>query len=124
MIISAESIVHVTQIEHEIMKHVNVSQDYSWNPSTFICENGKYLKSIPNVSKIVCDEIINTIDNVSKICQKIFITRKMDRYSPHTVLLPIIPLFMIVIICYHYAKDRSKLNKNNILSYYKSRNGE
>ena len=55
------------------MKDVNVSlkvllrakKDYSWNTSTYICENGKYLKSIANDSKIVFDEIANVMDIVS-----------------------------------------------------------
>ena len=34
-------------------------EDYRWNPSTCICENGKYLKSVTDDSKLVCDEIIN-----------------------------------------------------------------
>ena len=41
------------------------TNDYSRNPSTCICENGKYLKSIADVSVIVCDEIINATDSVS-----------------------------------------------------------
>ena len=36
-----------------------------------ICENGKYLKSIADDSKIVCDEVINVTECVSKI----FITK-------------------------------------------------
>ena len=32
-------------------------KDYGWNPSTSICENSKYLKSIADTSVIVCDEI-------------------------------------------------------------------
>ena len=38
---------------------------YSWNHSTCICKNGKYLKSIASYSKIVCYEIIYTMDIVS-----------------------------------------------------------
>ena len=34
---------------------------------------------------------------------------KMDCYILHTVLLVIIFLFIIAIICHHYAKHRSKL---------------
>ena len=33
-------------------------KEYLWNPSTCICENGKYLAS--GMDKIICDEIINT----------------------------------------------------------------
>ena len=40
-------------------------KDYSWNSSTCICENSKYLKSIANTSVTECDAIIIVIDNVS-----------------------------------------------------------
>ena len=38
---------------------------YSWNPSTRICENSKYLKIIADTSVIKCDEIISIMDIVS-----------------------------------------------------------
>ena len=41
--------------------------NYSWNPRTCICENGKYLKSFADDLKIVCDEIIYVMDIVSTI---------------------------------------------------------
>ena len=45
---------HVIQIKKRIIKYVSVNvkiiisekKNYSWNPSTCICENNKYLKSI------------------------------------------------------------------------------
>ena len=55
MIVNAISIVqHVIHIKNGIIKHVNANvkiivhpkKDFSWNPSTCICENSKYLKSI------------------------------------------------------------------------------
>ena len=54
------------------MKHANVSvkimthpkKDYSWNFGACTCENSKYLTSIANDSKIVCDQIINAICSV------------------------------------------------------------
>ena len=51
VILNASPIVqHVIQIKNGIIKHANVSlkiivrakKDYSWNPSTCICENSKY----------------------------------------------------------------------------------
>ena len=33
-------------------------KDYFWNPSTRICENGKYLVSVMDDSAIICDEVI------------------------------------------------------------------
>ena len=44
---------------------VRVKKDYSWNPSTYIGENSKYLKGIDDTLVIVCDEIINATDSVS-----------------------------------------------------------
>ena len=37
-------------------------KDYNWNPSTYICENSKYLK---NTSQTECDEIIPVMGIVS-----------------------------------------------------------
>ena len=34
----------------ECKKYHTCKKDYSYNPSTYICENGKYLKSIPDTS--------------------------------------------------------------------------
>ena len=74
MIVKINSIVqHVIQIKNGIIKHVNMNvkimvsakKDYIWNPSTYICENSKYLKSIANTSVITCDEIISVMDIVS-----------------------------------------------------------
>ena len=101
------------QIKNGIMKHVNVSveiilhikKDYSWNPSTCICENAKYLKSSVDDSKIAFDEIIYFMDIVSTNVTSIMSTNvtstmltnfcnkklgyKMNCYILHTVLLVI-----------------------------------
>ena len=39
-------------------------KDYRWNPSKCICKNGKYLQTIVDDSKTVCDEIIYVVDIV------------------------------------------------------------
>ena len=70
------------------------------------------------------DEIINVTDSASKIVTSTIPTSvtsiasinsddkkvryKMDYYILYTVSLVIILLFIIAIICYHYAKHRSK----------------
>ena len=41
---------------------------------------------------------------------------KFDCYGLHTVLLVIIILLIITIICYHYAKFRSKQESNDALT--------
>ena len=55
-----------TQIKNGIMINVDVSakktciceKDYIRNPSTWSCENGKYLATIIDDSVITCDHII------------------------------------------------------------------
>ena len=62
VIVNANSIVeHVIQIRNEIMKRKNYrkcKKDYSWNPSSYNCENSKNLKSIAHASVIVCYKVI------------------------------------------------------------------
>ena len=88
-------------------------KDYCWNPSTCICENSKYLKSIPDNFVIECDKIISVMEIVStkktnNIASKVTKRYRFDCYILHTVLLVIILLLIINIICYHFAKHRSK----------------
>ena len=55
----------------ECKNYRTCEKNYSWNRSirengsTCFCENGKYLKSIADDSKIICDEITNAMDIVS-----------------------------------------------------------
>ena len=44
----------------ECKSHHKYEKYYSWNPSTWICENSKYLKSIGDTSVIVYYEIISS----------------------------------------------------------------
>ena len=34
-------------------------KEYVWNPSTCICENGKYLANVMDDSAIICDDVTN-----------------------------------------------------------------
>ena len=45
-------------------KYGTCKKGNSWNLSTCICKNNRYLKSIVDDSVIVCNEIINVIDSV------------------------------------------------------------
>ena len=86
-------------------------KDYSCNPSTCICENGKYLKSKVDDSKIVFDEIMFITDIMSikmTNTKPTNVTSFMNCYILHTVLLVFILLLIIAIFCYHYAKNWSK----------------
>ena len=64
MVVDANSIVQqVIQKKNGIIKHGNVNirnypkykKDYSWNPSTCIFENSKYLKSVNDISVSKCN---------------------------------------------------------------------
>ena len=50
-------------------------KDYVWNPSKCICENEKYLASIMDDSKIICDEVINLYEEW-RLIQQILMKRK------------------------------------------------
>ena len=73
MIANVKSIVHlVIQIKNgaykicecECKNYRKCEKDYNWNPSTCICENGKYLKSIADTSVTEFYEIVTVLDNV------------------------------------------------------------
>ena len=73
---------------------------YNWNRTTCICMNGKYLRSIIDNSVIMCDEIINTVRNVSTtVTSNLSTDFKTDSYTLHIVLLLTILLLEISIIC-------------------------
>ena len=95
-------------------------KDYRCNPTRCICENSKYLKIIVDTSVTECDEIIAVMDIVSTKKTNTIATNVMstalinchnkkvrDCYILHTVLLAIILLFIIIVICYHYVKQKS-----------------
>ena len=98
-----------------------VSEQKSSNPSTCICENSKYLKSVAYPSVTECDEIVTVIDNLPTkktytIATNTMSTTSINCYNKkirdchilHTVLLAIILLLIITIICYHYPKQKGK----------------
>ena len=113
MIVNVNSIVQLMNNETcqcECKYCCACKKDYSWNPSTCICENGKFLKSIANNSIIACDEIINAADSVSTIVTKTILTNMTNTISTNAASTASInsddKIFIIAIICYHYAKYR------------------
>ena len=60
------------------------------------------------VMDIVSAKMTNAISFVSIKCYNKKARYKIDCYILHIVLLTIILLLIITIICYHYAKHRSK----------------
>ena len=63
--------------------HRKCKSNYIWNPSTFICENSNYLKSIGHVSVSECAETIFAVDIVP-IKKKNNITTKKANLTPST----------------------------------------
>ena len=88
----------------ECKNYRTCKEDYSWNPSTSICENSNNLK---NTSVTGCDEIITVMDIVSTKKSNVTSTASVNCHSIklrecyvlHTVLLAIILLLIIIIIC-------------------------
>ena len=94
--------------------------EYSWNPSSCICENSGYLKNLADNSVLRCNEIVSVTDSVStnvtstisiNVTSTVLINFddkkvwfKMDYHILHMFLLETILLFMTAIICYHYEK--------------------
>ena len=80
-----------------------MQKNYSWNPSTCICENKKYLKSIADT---LANNTIAT--NVTSTASINFHSKKVKNcYILKTVLLVIILLLIKTIIFYDYAKQRN-----------------
>ena len=77
---------------------------------------------------IACDEILSVMDiastkitntiakNVSINSDDKKVRYKIDCYILHAVLLVIILLLIITVICYHFAKHRSKQKGNDALT--------
>ena len=107
---------------------MHVKKDYIWSPATCSCENSKYLASTIDNSVITCDEIIiaagSAPTNVPTIVMSTVSTNvtrtasinvhnkkvryKMNCYILYMVLLVVILLFIITVIGYHYAKNKSR----------------
>ena len=94
---------HIIQIKNGILMHVNMSEKGIVRAKNIIV--GKHFKSIADDKVIACDEIVSVTNSV---ITNVTITYKMDCYILHTFLLVTICLYIIAIICYHYAKYRSK----------------
>ena len=50
----------------EYKRHHVCEKGYVWNPSTCSCKNGKYLASIMDDSTTICDEVIESYNEVIK----------------------------------------------------------
>ena len=80
---------------YESKKHHICEKDYTWNPSTRICKNGKYLASIMDDSVIMCDEIIE--ETVPTNFNEKKTTYKMQNYYILLALLLITTALLITV---------------------------
>ena len=113
-----------------MMKHVHVNVKIIINVKKIIfrilahvfVRRVKYLKTITDTSVTECDNVIIVINNVSTkktntIATNITSTASINFYSKkvrdcfilHTVFLVIIFLLIIIVICYHYAKQKGTI---------------
>ena len=130
VILNANSVQHVNQIKKWMIKHVNVNVKIIINVKKIIfrilahvfVRRVKYLKTITDTSVTECDNVIIVINNVSTkktntIATNITSTASINFYSKkvrdcfilHTVFLVIIFLLIIIVICYHYAKQKGTI---------------
>ena len=59
-------------------KKIHVCEEnYVWNPAACNCENEKYLASIMDDSKIICDEVIESFDEETKTIPTNFDEKKV-----------------------------------------------
>ena len=61
----------------ECKKHNICEKDYTWNPATCSCKNGKYLAPIMNDSAINCDEVIEPYKEKTKTIPTNFKEKKV-----------------------------------------------
>ena len=130
VILNANSVQHVNQIKKWMIKHVNVNVKIIINVKKIIfrilahvfVRRVKYLKTITDTSVTGCDNVIIVINSVSTkktntIATNITSTASINFYSKkvrdcfilHTVFLVIIFLLIIIVICYHYAKQKGTI---------------
>ena len=114
-------------------KSVTHAKKDSWDPSTFIFENSRCLKTIVddsvivdneiiNIKNIVSTKVINTIStNVTSTVSITYVAEKvrykMDCSILHKFPLVIILLFMFAIVSFYNTKYRAKqknTHTNNI----------
>ena len=54
----------------ECKKYHICEKEYVWNPSTLICQNGKYIASIVDDLAIICDDVIESHDEQINFSEK------------------------------------------------------
>ena len=70
-----ENLTHINgeitiNVDANVKNAMFVKKDYVWNPSTYNCENGKYLATIMDNSVIMCDEVIESYDEERNFNEK------------------------------------------------------
>ena len=102
VIVNANSIVqHVIQWNKKTYQKNDhkCQKDYSWNPSTCICENSKYLKSVVDTSVTECDEIVIVMNNLSTKMANIITTKKTN-----TITTNIRDCYILHSLSYNYCQ--------------------
>ena len=101
-VIANSMVQHVIQNKNGIIKQVNVNvriflSVYSLNPSTCICENSKYLKSVADTSVTKFDESVIVINNLS--------TKKTNAITTNVMSSALTITFLIAVsLCFYLIK--------------------
>ena len=119
---------NLIQINGGIMMNVDVNvkndmcvkKDYFRNPATCNCENGKYLGSIVDHSKITCDEIIESYDEETNFNEKKATCKTQNFYILLAFLLISIALLIAVSIYCCLIKYRPK--QKHLLPFHNTNN--
>ena len=93
-------------------KHCGCKKNYTWNPATCSCKNGKFIGSIIGDSVVLWDEIIDTTKTVptKSTLTKAVLTKctSANFYSLLAFLLIAIVLLIAVSICCYLITYQAK----------------
>ena len=108
----------------EFKNHHICGKYYVWNPATCNCENGKYLASIMDDSKIICDEVIKSYNEEIKTIPTNFNEKRVTCktqgfYILLAFLLMTIALLIDVISMYSYM---IKYRWKHVLPFHNTNN--
>ena len=84
-------------------RHVH-EKYYSWNPATCSWENGKYLASIIDNSKVMCDEVVESYNEEKNFNEKKATCETQNFYILLAFLSITKSLLIAVSICCYYIK--------------------
>ena len=103
-------------------KKIHVCEkDYSWNPATGNCENGKYLASIMDDLAIICDEVIKWYDEEIKTIPTNFNEKNMTcKTQSFYILLAflLITIALLIAVCIYCFVIKYRAKQKHLLPFH------